>query len=185
MSRLTLNASAYIRLQAQVGLSGTFNHTLHSRDGQSVAAQVEIEQCTAGIEVMVRISGTRNTAVVLDKQRKNNANRVASFIEGVANGRCPTGVPDIEEYAVVSVIEADLRRAIRRGHGTYYLIADELEPCLLIHRNTRGGYTAKLELNGAACMLTLPADTQKAYAMLAENLRRFLTGYRDSFAAAA
>lgn len=186
MSRLSLNASAYIRLQAQVALSGTFHHTLLSRDfRQSVSAQVEIEQCTAGIEVTVRISGTRNTAVTLDKNRKNNAARVASFIEGVANGRLPVGVPDVDEYDVVSDIESVLRRAIRHGHGTYYLPAHELEPCLLIHRNPRGGYTAKLELNGAACMLTLPADSQRAYAMLADNLQRFLTGYRDSLAAAA
>lgn len=186
MSRLTLNATAYIRLRAQVALSGTFHHTLHSRDGrQSVAAQVEIEQCTAGITVMVRISGTRNTTVTLDKSRKDNATRVASFIEGIANGRLPIGVPDVDEHEAVSDIEAALRHAIRRGHGTYYMIADELEPSLLIHRNPRGGYTARLELDGAGCMLTLPADSQKAYAMLADNLQRLLTGYRDSLAAAA
>lgn len=45
MSRLSLNAAAYIRLRAQVHLSGTFNHTLHTRDDRhSVPAQVEIEQ---------------------------------------------------------------------------------------------------------------------------------------------
>ncbi|WP_289141187.1 hypothetical protein [uncultured Pseudomonas sp.] len=186
MSRLSLNACAYIRLQAQVGLSGTFNHTLYSRDDrQSVPAQVEIEQCTAGITVMVRICGTQNTSVTLDKHRKNNATRVASFIESIANGRCPTGVPDVDEYLVVSNIEADLRHAIRHGHGTYHLIAHELEPSLLIQRNPRGGYTAKLELDKAGCVLTLPADKQRAYAILADNLNRFLQGYRNSLAAAA
>ena len=186
MSKLSLNAAAYIRLQAQVRLSGTFNHTLHSRDsGQSVAAQVEIEQCTAGITVMVRICGTRNTSVTLDKHRKNNATRVASFIEGIANGRSPTGVPDVDEHEAVSDIEATLRLAIRRGRGTYHLIADELEPSFQIQRNRHGGSTAKIELDNAGCVLTLPADNQRAYVILAENLNQFLQGSRNSLAAAA
>jgi hypothetical protein len=186
MSRLSLNAAAYIRLQAQVHLSGTFNHTLHSRDDRhSVPAQVEIEQCTAGITVMVRICGTCNTSVTLDKHRKNNATRVASFIEGIANGRSPTGVPDVDEYEAVSDIEASLRQAIRRGRGIYHLIADELEPSVQIQRNRHGGYTAKIELDDAGCVLTLPADSQRAYAILSENLNQFLQGYRNSLAAAA
>ncbi len=186
MSRLSLNAAAYIRLQAQVNLSGTFNHTLHSRDGgQSVAAQVEIEQCTAGITVMVRICGTSNTSVTLDKHRKNNATCVASFIEGIANGRSPTGVPDVDEHQAVSDTEATLRLAIRRGRGKWRVIADELEPSIQIQRNRQGGSTAKIELDNAGCVLTLPADNQRAYAILAENLNQFLQGYRNSLAAAA
>ncbi len=177
---------SYIRLQAQVTLSGAFNHTLHSRDsGRSVAAQVEIEQCTAGITVMVRICGTRNTSVTLDKDRKNNANRLANFIEGIANGISPTVVPDVDEHETVNDIEAILRLAIRRGRGIYHLIADELEPYLEIQRNPPGGYIAKLELDDAGCVLTLPADTQRAYAILAENLNQFMQGYRNSLAAAA
>ncbi len=187
MSRLSLNASAYIRLQAQVGLSGTFNHTLQSRDcRQSVAAQVEIEQCTAGISVTVQVAGLRDTySVALDKYRADTAQRVARFIEGTANGRTPSDVPDVDEYQVVSDIERALRGAIRLGRGTHYLIAHELEPALHIARNPRGGYTARIELDDASCMLTLPADTQRAYAMLADNLNRFLQGYRNSLAAAA
>lgn len=186
MSRLLLNASAYLRLKAQVGLSGTFHHTLHSRDcSRSVPVQVEIEQCTVGIEVRVQICGTRNTCISLDKSRKDNATRVASFIECIANGRTPVGVPDVDEYQVVSDIEAVLRHAIRQGRGTYHMIAHELEPVLLIQRNPHGGYTARFELDDTICMLTLPADTQRAYAMLADNLNRFLQGYRNSLAAAA
>lgn len=186
MSRLSLNAAAYIRLQAQVHLSGTFNHTLHTLDGNhSVPAQIEIEQCTAGITVIVRICGTRNTSVTLDKHRKNNATRVARFIEGIANGRSPIGVSDVDEHEFVSDIEATLRLAIRRGRGIYHLIADELEPSLEIQRNRRGGSTAKIELDNAGCILTLPADNQRAYAILAENLNQFLHGYRNSLAAAA
>jgi hypothetical protein len=187
MNRLSLNAAAYIRLQAQVHLSGTFNHTLHSRDDRHfVAAQVEIEQCTDGITVMVRICGTRNTSVTLDKHRKNNATRVASFIEGIANGRSPTGVPDVDEHEAVSDIEATLSLAIRRGRGIYHLIADELEPSLKIQRNPRGGFIAVIEIDDdAGCLLTLPADNQRAYVILAENLDQFLQGYRNSLAAAA
>lgn len=185
MSRMSLNADAYIRLQAQVVLSGTFNHTLHSRDGgQSVTAKVEIDQCTAGITVLVQICGTANS-VTLHKHRKNNATRVASFIEGIANGLSPTGVPDVNEHEAVGDIEATLRLAIRRGRGIYHLIADELDPSVQIQRNPRGGYIAKLELDDAGCVLTLPADNQRAYAILTENLNQFLQGYRNSLAAAA
>lgn len=185
MSRLSLNAGAYIRLQAQVALSGTFNHTLHSRDGgQTVTAKVEIDQCTAGITVLVQICGTANS-VTLDKHRKNNATRVASFIEGIANGLSPIDVPDVNEHEAVGDIEATLRLAIRRGRGIYHLIADELEPSVQIQRNPRGGYIAKLELDDAGCVLTLPADNQRAYAILAENLNQFMQGYRNSLAAAA
>ncbi|WP_405121650.1 hypothetical protein [Pseudomonas petroselini] len=184
MSRLSLNASAYIRLQAQVNLSGTFNHILHSCDGcQSVAARVEIDQCNAGITVLVQICGTLNS-VTLDKHRKNNATRVASFIEGIANGRSPTGVPDVDKHEAVSDIEATLRLAIRRGRGIYHLIADELEPSLQIQRNPRGGYIATLELDDAGYLFTLPADNQRAHAILAEYLNQFLQGYRNSLAAA-
>jgi len=185
MSRLSLNASAYIRLQAQVNLSGTFNHILHSCDGcQSVAARVEIDQCNAGIKVLVQICGTLNS-VTLDKHRKNNATRVASFIEGIANGRSPTGVPDVDKHEAVSDIEATLRLAIRRGRGIYHLIADELEPSLQIQRNPHGGYIATLELDDAGYLFTLPADNQRAHAILAEYLNQFLQGYRNSLAAAA
>lgn len=185
MSRLSLNAGAYIRLQAQVTLSGTFNHTLHSRDGgQTVTAKVEIDQCTAGITALVQICGTLNS-VTLDKHRKNNATRVASFIEGIANGLSPTGVPDVNEHEAVGDIEATLRLAIRRGRGIYHLIADELEPSVQIQRNPRGGYIAKFELDDAGCVLTLPADNQRAYTILAENLNQLLQGYRNSLAAAA
>ncbi|MDR9875836.1 hypothetical protein RJC98_11630 [Pseudomonas allii] len=185
MSKLSLNASAYIRLQAQVNLSGTFNHTLHSCDGcQSVAARVEIDQCNAGITVLVQICGTLNS-VTLDKHRKNNATRIASFIEGIANGRSTTGVPDVDEHEAVSDIEATLRLAIRRGRGIYHLIADELEPSLQIQRNPRGGYIATLELDDAGYLFTLPADNQRAHTILAEYLNQFLQGYRNSLAAAA
>jgi hypothetical protein len=133
----------------------------------------------------VRICGTCNTSVTLDKHRKNNATRVASFIEGIANGRSPTGVPDVDEHEAVSDIEATLRLAIRRGRGIYHLIADELVPSLQIQRNPRGGYIATLELDDAGYLFTLPADNQRAYAILAEYLNQFLQGYRNSLAAAA
>lgn len=184
MSQLALTTPGFIRLQAQVALNGTFTHTLSNTERVSVAAQVSIEQCAQAIDVRVRIGNTANS-VSLDKYRTDNGKRVAHFIEQIVNGHALTNVPDVDEYLLVTDLERTLRQALRRGHGTYYLPADELEPCLLIRRNRFGGYTAQIELHGAACMLTLPADTRRAYAMLADNLRRFLTGYRDSLAAAA
>jgi hypothetical protein len=179
MSLLTLTTPGFIRLQAQVALNGTFTHTLSNAERISVIAQVTIEQCKQAIDVRVRIGNTANS-LQLPKHRTDNGNRVARFIQQIANGRS-----NADEFPLASELERTLRQALRKGHGTYYLPADELEPTLLIRRNRSGGHTAQINLHGAACMLTLPADTQRAHAMLVDNLRRFLTGYRDSLAAAA
>lgn len=183
---LRLNPVSRACLQAQVHLSGTFNHTLIGIDGKTtLRAAVTIEQCGKGIEVTVQSSGLRHsTSVVLDKRRADTAARVIQFIESLTNGDPLTNVPEVDEHLLISEMESSLRRAIRLGRGTWHLIADELEPILLITR-TRLGYTARIELDDAQCYLTLPPDSQRAYDMLADNMNRFLQGHRDSLAAAA
>lgn len=186
MSLLRLSPVSLALLPAQVRLNGTFHHTLQSLDGRSILrVAVSIEQCDKALEVLVTFAGNRHTtSVVLDKSRADTSRRVVRFIEGAANGELVIGLPEVDEDLLASDMERNLRRAIRTGRGTWHLIADELEPCLLINR-TRLGYTARIELDDAQCYLTLPADTQRAYAMLADNMSRFLQGYRDSLAAAA
>lgn len=183
---LRLNHVSRACLQAQVHLNGTFHHTLIGIDGKTtLRAAVTIEQCGKGIDVTVQSSGLRHsTSVVLDKRRADTAARVIQFVESITNGDTFADAPDFEEYALVSDMERDLRRAIRMGRGTFWLSADELEPILQIAR-TRHGYTARIDLDDAQCYLTLPADSQRAYDMLADNMNRFLQGHRDSLAAAA
>lgn len=183
---LRLNHVSKACLQAQVHLNGTFHHTLIGIDGKTtLRAAVTIEQCGKGIDVTVQSSGLRHsTSVVLDKRRVDTAARVIQFVESITNGDPHTNVPEVDEHLLVSEMESSLRRAIRMGQGTWHLIADELEPILLINR-TRTGYTARIELDDARCYLTLPADTQQAYDTLADNMNRFLQGHRESLAAAA
>lgn len=173
-------------LQAQVHLNGTFHHTLLGIDGKTtLRAAVSIEQCDKGIEVTVQSSGLRHaTQVTLDKRRPDTAARVIQFVESITNGDPLTNVPAVDEYLLISELESSLRRAIRTGRGTWHLIADELEPILQISR-TRHGYIARIELDDAQCIFTLPTDTQRAYDRLATNVNRFLQGHRDSLAAAA
>lgn len=183
---LRLNHVSRACLQAQVHLNGTFHHTLIGIDGKTtLRAAVSIEQCDKGIMVEVQSAGLRHTtSVALDKRRGDTAARVIQFVESITNGAPLTNVPEVDEHLLISDMERDLRYAIRMGRGTFWLNADELEPCLQIER-TRLGYTARIELDDAQCYLTLPADSQRAYAMLADNMNRFLQGYRDSLAAAA
>jgi len=185
MSRLLLNATAFIRLQAQVRLNGTFQHRLmaeHPR--RSVLVTVAIEQCARALHAEVTHNGTRN-AVTLDRQRRDNAARLAQFIEETVNGDPYSYVPAGDEHLLVSNIERVLRQAIRYGQGTYLFDADDLWPTLDISRNPHGSYIAQIRLADATSMIVLPADKQRAYDRLASHLQQFLQGYRDALAAAA
>lgn len=186
MNRLLLNATAFMRLQAQVRLNGTFHHRLMAENPRrSVYATVAIEQCTQGLHVTVTHNGNRHSlGVALDKKRNDNAARVARFIEDAVNGDT-SNVPEVDEYLLISDMEIVLRQALRMGRGTYQLPADELEPELLISRNPHGSYIAQIRLEDATSMIVLPADGQRAYDRLASHLQQFLQGYRDSLAAAA
>lgn len=173
-------------MQAQVCLNGTFHHTLIGIDGKTtLRAAVSIEQCDKAIAVTVQLAGLRDSTIIkLDKNRCDTAARVIRLVECLTNGDPMTDVLEVDEHLLVSEMELALRHAIRRARGTWHLIADELEPSLSIARSSRG-YTARIELDEAQLLLTLPADTQRAYDMLADNMNRFLQGYRDSLAAAA
>lgn len=187
MNRLLLNTAALVRLEAQVRLNGTFQHRLTAEGPhRSVLATVVIEQCSQGIHVGVTHNGTRHSlCVTLDNQRSDNGARVARFIESTVNGDATSGVPDVDEYLLVSDLELMLRTAIRCGRGTYWLPAHELEPELLISRHPRGSYDVQLRIDDAAVQFTLPADSKRAYSVLVDHLRRFLQDYRAAFSAAA
>lgn len=186
LSTLYLTALSKQLLQYQVSLNGTFHHNLRSIVGTTqLRVAVSIEQCDKALDVMVTFTGNRHTtSIVLERKRADTAARVVRFIEHAANGETAIGLPEVDEDQLASEMERSLRRAIRTGSGTWYLIADELEPTLLISRTTRG-YAAKIELGDATSYLTLPLDTQRAYALLADTMKRFLQGYRDALAAAA
>ncbi|MBU0839334.1 MAG: hypothetical protein KJ945_18760 [Gammaproteobacteria bacterium] len=185
MNRLQLNATAFIRLQAQVRLNGTFHHRLMAENPRrTVQAIVAIEQCAKALRVEIAHNGTRNT-VTLDRQRQDNAARLARFIEETVNGDAPSSVPEVGEYPLVDDVEVVLRQAIRTGNGTFVFDADELRPELVIGRNPHGSYIAQIRLDDATSMIVLPADTQRAYSRLADHVHLFLHDYRAALAAAA
>lgn len=186
LSTLYLTTLSKQLLQYQVSLNGTFHHTLRSLGGNTqLRVAVSIEQCEKALDVLVTFTGNRHTtSIVLEKQRADTAARVVRFIEHAANGETAIGLPEVDEDQLASEMERSLRRAIRTGSGTWYLIADELEPALQISRTSRG-YIARIQLGEATSYVTLPRDTQRAYTLLADTMNRFLQGYRDSLAAAA
>lgn len=173
-------------LQYQVSLNGTFHHTLRSVFGNTqLRVAVSIEQCANALELLVTFAGNRHTtSVVLEKRRADTAARAARFVEHAANGESLYDVPEPGEHELASEMELSLRGAIRAGQGTWFLTADELEPTLWIDRTSRG-YIAKIQLDEATSYVTLPRDTQRAYALLADTMHRFLQGYRDALAADA
>jgi len=184
MNRLQLNATAFIRLQAQVRLNGTFQHRLMAENPRrSVLASVAIEQCGKALRVEVTHNGTRNT-VTLDRQRQDNPARLARIIEESVNGEAPS-VAETGEALLVDNIEIVLRQALRTGRGTFVFDADELQPELVISRNPHGSYIAQIRLDDATSMIVLPANAQRAYTQLSDHLAMFLHGYRDALAAAA
>lgn len=186
LSTLYLTALSKQLLQYQVSLNGTFHHNLRSLGGNThLRVAVSIEQCDKALDVLVTFTGNRHTTtIVLEKRRADTATRVIRFIESAANGETAYDLLIFGEDQLATDMERTLRRAIRAGRGSWQLEADELEPTLLISRTGRG-FSAQIELGGAFCCVTLPRDTQRAYALLADTMNRFLQGYRDALAAAA
>lgn len=185
MNRLQLNATAVARLEAQLRLSGIFQHRLDAEQPRrSVHTTIAVEQASKAIRVEVAHNGTRNS-VTLDKKRRDNVVRIARFIEATVNGDAVTGPPEMDGDVLVSDLEIALREALRFGQGTFVLPADELEPKLLISRTSRGGFLVQLRLGSANAGFTLPADRSVAHTRLTAHLQRFLQDYRAAFSAVA
>lgn len=183
MNRLTLNAAAFIRLGAQLKLNGTFNHTLRNDQRISMAATVEVEQCSAAVYACIRIGRSCNS-IKLDRNSKTAANRLARYIECIANGEAPIGVGEPGEYLLASDMEVMLRTAIRMGRGTHYLPVEELDDvAVFLCKTSSGRLLATLEAEDVSLEVLLPRSAPEAYTMLADNVERFIRGHRAALAA--
>lgn len=184
MNRLTLNAAAFIRLGAQLKLNGTFNHTLRNDQRISMAATVEVEQCRAAMYVLISIGRSRNS-ITLDRNSKTAASRLTRYIESIANGEpVPMGVAEVDEYLLASDMEVMLRTAVRLGRGTHYLPVEGLnDVCVLLRKTSSGRLLATLEAEDVSLEVLLPRSAPEAYAMLADNVERFIRGHRAALAA--
>ena len=182
MNRLTLNAAAYIRLGAQLNLNGTFHHTLRNDQRVSMAATVAIEQCGAAICAQINISRSRHS-ITLDRS-KTAAMRLAGYIESIANGEGPIGMSEPGEEQLAQSMEVALRKAIRTGQGTHYLPIEGLDGLLVaMHKGNTGRIVADIQAEHVSLQVLLPRNPAEAYAMLADNVERFISGHRAALAA--
>ena len=187
MNTLSLSPAGRPYLAEQVTQNGTFTHLLRDQQGiVRASATVIVEQCDKAISVRVDLSDSCN--VITLRRGADAGERIARFIEEIANGVTPRSVPEECEHELISGEEEMLRDAIRLGHGTYYLVAeDDLDLCLCL----RPAVTDKrrtlfcFELNGAAITLwlMLPADRQIAYELLSGCVQELVANYRSGAAA--
>jgi hypothetical protein len=187
MNTLTLSPAGRPYLAEQATQNGTFTHLL--RDAQGIVrgmANVIVEQCDQAISVQVELGDSRNSITLA--RRADAGERIARFVEEIANGVETSSVPEADEHELVSEEEAMLRDAIRLGRGTYYLPTPEdfdLCLCLRPHMFEQAVTNFRFELNDEVMTLwaRLPADRQRAYELLAGCVRALVANYRSGAAA--
>lgn len=187
MNTLTLSPAGRPYLAEQATQNGTFTHLL--RDAQGIVrgmANIIVEQCDKAISVRVELGDSRNSITLA--RRDDAGERIARFVEEIANGVTPSSVPEVDEHELVSEEEVMLRDAIRLGRGTYYLVAeDDLDLCLCLRPGViePSRTLFRFELNGAAITLwlMLPADRQIAYELLSGCVEELVANYRSGAAA--
>ena len=182
MNTLILSPDARSKLAGQVSLNGAFIHSLQSGNGVICAmANVVIEQCDSAVSVRVELGDSVNSITL--KRQENTAERIAVFLEELANGVSPSSVPEVEEYLLVSDMESMLRDAVRRRQGTYYLPADGVEQLCLSLRTSRSDSTRtvfrfELDSVGLTLPLLLPNDEELAYDLLSGCVQELIANYR-------
>lgn len=178
MSLLKLDTLAFIRLQAQLQLNGTFAHTLrHERAAARVS--VSIEQCDSAIWAQV-VAGPRTSSITLERENPRNALRLASLIEATVNGT-ETGTMPAHDDPVLEM-EILLRSAIRAGRGHYRLPIEDLDVSLSLCEG-RFALQATLASASATLLVLLPRDSQQAFRVLRGNVRQFIASHRSALAA--
>ncbi|MVV51895.1 hypothetical protein EJA72_27180 [Pseudomonas sp. PB120] len=182
MNTLNLSSDSRSQLTWQVSQNGTFPHPLHNENGVSCAtAYVVIEQCARAVSVRVELGDSVNTITLA--HRKNTAERVALYLEELANGVSLRSVPEVDEYLLVSGMESVLLAAVRLRKGTYHLPADGIEHLdLLLHPSnsdpSRTVFRFELDSVGLTLPLLLPNDRVLAYELLSGCVQELIANYR-------
>ena len=183
MPTLTLAPDSRDLLSVQVAQNGTFIHGLCTDQGLTIAlAYVLIEQCDIAIHLRVELGDSRNTLTLA--RRDDNAERVALFIEELANGVSPVSVPTIDEIEWVSAREILQRDAVRLGQGTFHLPDDQdLDLALVLHPATtdplRSVFYFEMHGRGVTLPVLLPKDREQAYRLLADCVPELMANYRS------
>ncbi|MNZ33254.1 hypothetical protein D3C78_505980 [compost metagenome] len=187
MNTLSLSPAGLPYLAGQANQNGTFVHLLRDQQGiVRASATVIIEQCDKAISVNIELGDSRNMITL--RRGADAGERIARFVEEIANGVTPSSVPEVDEHELISDDEEMLRSAIRLGRGTHYLyMEDDFDLCLCL----RPGFfepdrsTFRSELNGQSLTMPvmLPVDRQVAYELLSGCVRELVANYRSSAAA--
>ncbi len=181
MNALTLSHANRAMLAEQAVSNGTFLHQLRDAQGNArVIATIAIEQCDQAISVRLEMADTRNQITI--SRRDDAGERIACFVEDVANGKTPSAVPELHEAELIDCQEVMLREAIRLGRGTYYLaIEGELDLCLLVRAGASGRPEFCFEMHEQPLMRWIPllADRQLAYEQLCLYVRELTSNYSN------
>ncbi|WKN21518.1 hypothetical protein [Azotobacter vinelandii] len=183
MNILTLPPAARLQLAEQVTQNGTFIHGLSNAHGViHCMAFVVIEQCEAATHVRIEMGDSVNSITLA--RRADTSERIARFVEEVANGVSPSSVPEVGEYLLVSDLELMLREAIRLGQGEHYLPVDDLDLCLILTQAQGDRPFFRFELNETSLTLPLrlPSDRQRAFELLMACVRDLIANYRSNAA---
>ena len=187
MNTLSLSPAGLPYLAGQATKNGTFTHLLRDQQGMvRESATLIIEQCDKAISVRVEIGDSRNMITL--RRGADAGERIARFVEDVANGVSPSSVPEVDEHELISDDEEMLRSAITLGRGTHYLVMEDgLDVCLCLRPALSDARRTLFcfELNGVSMTLwlMLPADRQIAYELLSGCVHELVANYR-SYAAA-
>lgn len=187
MHTLMLRSHARRLLASQVTQNGTFEHVLVSTAHPAVQtnATLLIEQCHRGISIEVKLGESRHTISIKLAKREDIGERVAAFLEDVANGICPSTVAEVDEYLLATDTEKTLRNAIRLQCGTHELALEEtgLESLYLLLRQsvsepTRAVFYFELDGVNLTLPLLLPTDRELAYDLLNGCVQELSANYR-------
>ena len=179
---LSLSPDARSQLSAQVNMNGAFSHSLYAENGVIYAtARIVVEQCSKAVSVRVELGSSVNSITLA--HRKDTGDRIARFLEELANGVSPSTVPEVGEHLLVSDTELILRDAVRHRRGTYCLPAEGVEClCLLLSPSasdpTRTVFRFELDNVGITLPLLLPCDREQAFELLAGCVQELVANYR-------
>lgn len=118
MYTLRLSPDARSQLSVQVTQNGTFSHALYADNGIRYAtAYIAVEQSVGSASVQVRLGNSVNTMAIAT--RKDTAERIACFVEELANGVSPGMMPDAVEQLTITILEPNAKRLFSQSIEGY------------------------------------------------------------------
>ncbi|WP_223497569.1 hypothetical protein [Pseudomonas sp. BF-R-16] len=182
MHTLYLPPLARSRLSQQITQNGVFVHSLCGDNGVSCAtASIAIEQCERAVSLRVELGDSINSITLA--HREDIGERIALFLEELANGVTASAVLEVDEHLLATDLELTLQKAVRLQQGTFELCVEGIENLWLMLRSsdsdpTRTVFQFELDSVGLTLPLRLPSDRRLAYEMLLACVQEFVASYR-------